>query len=271
MSTARILLAGAIDYAGMFPPAALPMDTAVANYAEYATGEAAWALGRFVVDSARLDEFDAAAKAYHVAWRVTAIGDVPVARAYVEAIEVAVPSPAGIRRSQDGLPRYYEIPIEPEPAEFVDAIARAGARAKVRTGGLHGAAFPAPAKLVRFLELCARSHVPFKATAGLHHPLRGENRLGSGGNGPLATMHGFVNVLLAAAFLRAGMENEQAVTLLEERDADAFLFAEDKVSWRDHVLTSGQLAAARQEFAIGFGSCSFEEPVNEIREIGLLP
>ena len=38
----RALLAGIIDYAGMFPPAKLPLDVAVKNYDAYKKGEHAW-------------------------------------------------------------------------------------------------------------------------------------------------------------------------------------------------------------------------------------
>src|SRR5215475_5990741 len=56
------LLSGLIDYAGLFPPAALDMPTAARKYAEYREGEYRWALGRFIVPAARLDEFEKAAE-----------------------------------------------------------------------------------------------------------------------------------------------------------------------------------------------------------------
>ena len=58
----RILLRGLIDYAGLFPPASLDMADAVRNYAAYREGEHAWALGRFVVPAARLEEFERVAR-----------------------------------------------------------------------------------------------------------------------------------------------------------------------------------------------------------------
>lgn len=77
----RTLVAGAVDYAGLFPPAALDMGASVSNYARYVAGEHAWMLGRFVVSVSRLDEFDATARS-HVAgdpWRVSAVGGDDVA------------------------------------------------------------------------------------------------------------------------------------------------------------------------------------------------
>lgn len=49
MTMLRTLLIHAVDYAGLFPPAKLDMETAVRNYASYQEGEHSWALGRFIV------------------------------------------------------------------------------------------------------------------------------------------------------------------------------------------------------------------------------
>jgi len=83
-------------------------------------------------------------------------------------------------------------------------------------------------------------------------------------------MHGFINVFLAAAFLRAGMEARVAVQLLEERSAEAFHFDLDGASWRQHRISRLEIAAARQGFAVSFGSCSFTEPTDDLRALHLL-
>jgi hypothetical protein len=80
-------------------------------------------------------------------------------------------------------------------------------------------------------------------------------------------MHGFLNVFLAAAFLRAGMKAKAALSLLEERSAQAFHFGLDGVSWREHRLSRDEIAAARQGFAASFGSCSFTEPIDDLRSL----
>jgi len=54
----RTLLAGSIDYAGLFPPASLEMAEAARNYEAYRSGPHSWALGRFILPSARLNEVD---------------------------------------------------------------------------------------------------------------------------------------------------------------------------------------------------------------------
>ncbi len=45
-----------IDYAGIFPPARLPIEEAITRYAEYRAGEDAWMLGRFICPAIRLPE-----------------------------------------------------------------------------------------------------------------------------------------------------------------------------------------------------------------------
>ena len=59
----RTLVAGVVDYAGLFPPAGLDMPAAVRHYAECRVGDDAWMLGRFVVQAARLDEWESAVAA----------------------------------------------------------------------------------------------------------------------------------------------------------------------------------------------------------------
>jgi len=165
---------------------------------------------------------------------------------------------------------FHEIPIAEDPREFLAAIARAGGRAKIRTGGVTGDAIPEPRALARFLEQCAAARVPFKATAGLHHPIRGAHPLTGEADGPTATMHGFVNVFLAAAFARAGWSAAQLGNVLDEQSLSAFGFGPEAASWRGHRLAIAALQASRMEFLISFGSCSFEEPIAELQALGWL-
>jgi len=252
MNSARALLNGLIDYAGLFPPASLDMAAAVRNYASYRDGEHSWMLGRFIVPAPRLAEFDAASDQYSGLWRLSVLG--ATQHADVESVELKIERPNEIQRA--ALVTYYELPRFDE--SFFTAIAQAGARAKIRTGGLTPAAVPSSAELARFLILAAAANVPFKATAGLHHPIRSE------------TMHGFLNMFLAAALVYKGGTESGALATLDETSPEAFRFDDDGVSWHSHRLTAAQIRDARQNFAIGFGSCSFDEPVADLRTIGLL-
>jgi hypothetical protein len=290
------LLAGAIDYAGLFPPAALDMASAVRRYAEHRAGPDAWALGRFVVPAARLEELERAAephapRAPAEPWRLSvllaadpvkeleAIGEFNCRHAAAgapaisaDAVEAKAESIEAIDRLLDAVPRwaraYVEIPLDRDPAPLVAAIARRGARAKARTGGVTPGAFPAPGDLLRFLRACTAAGVPFKATAGLHHPLRAEYRLTYAPDSPRGTMFGYLNLFLAAAFLREGMSDTDALRLVEEPSAGAFRIAADSIEWRGHRLDRGAIESARCDGIVGFGSCSFDEPVGEARELG---
>jgi hypothetical protein len=283
----HILLTELIDYAGLFPPAALDLPQAFRNYDSYKVGGDAWALGRFVLPAARLDEFADAAPHNNVPpWHLSALlsdnADLDAVTQFndehaphgfvIDTVEFKAAQPAAIddvlRRLPPHIAAYVEIPIGDDPQRLIDAIGAAGARAKVRTGGVTPHAFPRPDDLLRFLHCCIEARVPFKATAGLHHPVRDRYRLTYDVDSPSATMYGFLNVFLTAAFLLAGLKPDLALPILTESDPNAFRF-DDGVQWRDHRLDLDHLATARQ-LAISFGSCSFEEPLAALRALGLL-
>ena len=287
----RILLAELIDYAGLFPPAALPMAEAVRDYASYRASADAWALGRFVVPVARLGELaDASASlASDGEWRISALlgndvaADLEVLRAFnhahrgrlvVDVVEARATTPAAVSSlsaaAAEGLTVYAEVPVAHDPAVLIEAIAQAGIRAKVRTGGVEASAFPTPPQVARFIRRCATESVAFKATAGLHHPVRAEYRLSYAPDAPTGTMFGFLNVFVAAALARMGVPEGELVRVLEERDPRTFVLADDVVRWRQHAVPVTALAHARADFAIAFGSCSFREPLDDLLHLGLL-
>jgi hypothetical protein len=169
-----------------------------------------------------------------------------------------------------GLTAYFEIPLKEDPAELSATLAQTGGLAKGRTGGVTAEAFPSAFELARFIAACAKEEVPFKATAGLHHPLRGEYRLTYAPDSPTATMHGFLNVFLAAGFAQNGMDVEQLVEVLEERSPTAFTFESGRVVWRGEQLVRAHLINARHLAALAFGSCSFTEPIEDLQKLGLL-
>ncbi|MGH7514697.1 MAG: hypothetical protein ACREOQ_17455 [Gemmatimonadales bacterium] len=290
------LLAGAVDYAGLFPPAGLPMATAVAKYAEYRAGSDAWALGRFVVPTARLAELERAAeesatKAPIEPWRLSALvganaaedlrslgefncrhaapGAVALA---ADVIEAKAETVEAVKRLLAAVPRwaqaYVEVPLATDPRPLVDAIARHSGRAKMRTGGITPEAIPTAAQILHFIRACTDARVAFKATAGLHHPLRAEYRLTYEADSPHGTMFGYLNVFLTAVLLRQGLSAPDALALLEERSPAAFRVSQDAVEWRGHRADRQAIEVARREGIVAFGSCSFTEPVGEMRTIG---
>jgi len=140
------------------------------------------------------------------------------------------------------LPTYCEVPLEQVGDGF----------GKIRTAG------PSIDAVADFISGAATMRKPFKATAGLHHAMRS------------GAMHGFVNVFAAATFAWFGASRDDVVAVLSEEDAASFQFSDDGLRWRDRTVRTAQIAAARREFAHSFGACSFEEPVEDLRELGWL-
>ena len=295
MSAIRTLLQESIDYAGLFPPAELDMGTAVANYARYSIGAASWALGRFIVPVSRLEELGHALT--HVAWnsssapwRIAALlgteleADVKAidefnhrhlkARAAIDSVEVKASSEKRIGEIieivSSTLQTYIEVPVDPDPSNLVRSIGQGGRRAKVRTGGVTQEAFPRPADLLRFLRAALDGAVPFKATAGLHHPLRATYRLTYAGNSPMGRMFGFLNLMLAVAFLRSGMNESDVLRVLEEEDPTAFQVDDLGITWRSRRVDLRALSDARRLGMVSFGSCSFTEPIEDLQLLHLL-
>jgi hypothetical protein len=278
MSLLRALLDRVIDYAGFSPPASLSIAEAVRNYAAYRDGEHAWALSRFVTPAARLAEVEATAREF-APFRLSVLSLPGVmlpdyAPHSIDVIEVKAESPRDIastmRMLPEGVTAYFEISTDGDPAALIGMIAEAHARAKIRTGGLTPDLFPPSAELARFIGLCARAKVPFKATAGLHHAIRGIHSLTYEPDSPSSIMYGFLNVFLASALIYHGGTENDAVHTLEEQSAEAFRFDDAGVSWHGHRLGVDEIGEARKNFAISFGSCSFEEPIGDLQALGLL-
>jgi hypothetical protein len=282
----RALLAERIDYAGLFPPAALPMAEAVANFAAYRDSADAWALARFVLPVVRLDEFEgvAAPQPRGAPWWLSVLAQPTDAdaihafngrmagRARIDTLEsraATVDDVAALAPLAALATTYVELPIREDPAPLVAAVAAHGLRAKMRTGGVTAESVPLARDVARFLVACVQHRVMLKATAGLHHPLRGEYPLTYDAHATRATMFGFLNVFLAASFARQGMDAATLTDLLEERDAGAFRVTDDAVAWRGHTLATDTLANDRDRFAVSFGSCSFREPLDDLSALSL--
>jgi hypothetical protein len=291
---ARELLSGLVDYAGLFPPAALAMDAAVREYARWRSAPEGFMLGRFVAPSSRLEELRGAAEPHwprgvDEPWRVSALLGDDVrsgirqaeafnfacgGRAVVDAVELKAAAAAEAEAALALVPAGFAAFVEAEPGEGLEAMLAAlgalSARAKVRTGGVVAGAIPSPGAVARFVAACVSARVPFKATAGLHHAVRGERALTYASDSPRAVMHGFLNVFAAAVFARTGASLSRIEAVLSEDCSSAFRFGDSGLSWGPLSASAGEIAEARRAFALSFGSCSFAEPVAELRELGLL-
>jgi hypothetical protein len=283
MNAIDAALSGLIDYAGLYPPASLDMRTAVRNYLDYRSQKHAWMLGGFIVDLARLGELRQAAGEALPGIRLNVLAapeaDFSAIARYrseglcIEAVEIKCCEPMRIARICEQLPEpvqcYVEIPIAEGSTSTVDAIAAAGVRAKLRMGGVTEEAFPTARQVAERMCLLADRCVPFKATAGLHHPMRSRHRLTYAADSPSGMMHGFLNVLCAAAAVRFGGAARDAERILEEQDPAAFQITDGELCVRDFRCPAGRVRELR-EFFTGFGSCSFAEPIQDLEALGWL-
>jgi hypothetical protein len=291
----RGLLRGLIDYAGLFPPAGLAMDAAVRNYDSYRNGEHAWMLGRLIVPAARLEEHAEAVRNAGIdasAWSLSVLATAGDAAAIARfntgadesgasgsgSIDVLEIKAANAREIQDAAQAfgsnyqlYFETPPEKWPS-MLPATAVAKGRAKIRTGGEVASAIPEESRVLEFLRIASERRLAFKATAGLHHPLRAMQRLTYKPDSPTGVMHGFLNVFCAAVLLWHEPDRRQEASwMLGERDADAITM-DEAMTWHNSgvTLTAQQIDGAREQFCISFGSCSFTEPIEDLRNLGWL-
>lgn len=244
----RALLTNLIDYAGMFPPAGLSAEAALANYSRYRESDCAWMLGRFVISAAELANVP---ESVNGPFAVLSDSDHPRAASIESKTIISLSKPV-----------YCEV-----QRDMLEAVKKARSFAKIRTGGVTGKAIPEVEDVASYIVACAELRLPFKATAGLHHPIRSVQALTYAVDAPRATMHGFLNVFLAAAFAWRGERNIEPI--LQEMDSAAFRF-DDNAHWRDRSLSTEEIADARRGFAHSFGSCSFEEPVEDLQKLGFL-
>jgi hypothetical protein len=275
------------------------MAEAVERYDGYRRGPHSWMLGSFVVPAARLAEFERAARPFFSRdepWPLAVVAgpdfgsEIGVIAQFsrraapsaaVRAIEVKASTPGEVdavaRRAEllrpdvsDRFDTYVEVPIATDPAPLIRSVAVHGLRAKVRTGGVTQDAFPAADRLAAFLIACREHGVTFKATAGLHHAMRGTYPLTYEPTSERGTMFGFLNVFLAVLFTGDGLDAHGATALLEERDASSVAVDAGGATWRGRTVTAAAIGRARSLAATSFGSCSFEEPIADLAALGLL-
>jgi hypothetical protein len=291
----RAAFASLVDYAGLFPPVQLPLAEAEAEYVDARGGPHAWMLGRFVIPAASLaalpEPFDAPLSVI-VEPDVDALNLVARLRARgvkVDALEIPLRTSVAPFRKHFSfdemlnvlgaleadlvvsglrdLPTFAEIP-RTEPwlnllPETLHELARLGIGAKIRCGGVTAEAFPSVDDAAGFIAGAARAGAAFKATAGLHHPIRHRDRATG------FMMHGFLNILAGAA-LAARADAQALRAIVAEEDPSAFAFDDDSFSWRDQRIGLTELRRTRSEIFVGYGSCSFSEPVQDLTALGIL-
>ncbi|PYL09698.1 MAG: hypothetical protein DME33_03415 [Verrucomicrobia bacterium] len=299
----QALLAKSIDYAGMFPPCSLTIEPALQNQAEYVRSPDAWMLNTFVLP---IGQFDAAKQLLsqfdpvHHLLRVAALGPkAPNADAFLDALdeaeaairafsrydvdlisvshlEMSLPHDADAALLKEArsivgdLPVFWEAP--PERAQQTIALLAehnsdehsATFGYKLRTGGVTAEAFPTSAQIASALITPATHQLSIKFTAGLHHPIRQFR------DEVKTKMHGFLNVLGAAVLAAEHRwDAHQAAMMLEDENPDSFSFTDEFFAWREWKIGVERLRY-RRKFVASFGSCSFDEPREDLRALRLL-
>jgi hypothetical protein len=240
----RALFSRLIDHAPTFPPAQLPLAEGLTEHRRVLASDLGWIVNRFVCPSSKLSQLPDEPLRLSV---VVDDGRLPDPDERIEAVEAAGVDPEVLIDAADEV--YCELPLRDDISFRVLRLGELGIRAKVRCGG---AVVPRIETLAELIEACRRLEVPFKATAGLHHPVRA------------ADEHGFLNLLAAAVF---GDEEEA----LAEEDPFAFAVTAEAFTWRGRAATADQVARVRAELFTGFGSCSADEPIDGLRALRFLP
>ncbi len=315
--TLRTFMSGIIDYAGLFPPASLNLDTSIRNFVNYRGVADRWMLSSFICPATRLVELEAyrdilAASERHCfsvlqapsssleEWTTAtmklrdaldsfhlSMGDVASTRAVEMKLPLAVARDTGERREAvktlfnvlSESPGSVDIFVEVSPlgeASVVQELAHelldqergtdaARTALKIRTGGITPAEIPDADLIAAFILACRDTGIRFKATAGLHHPIRHFNKsVGS-------HMHGFINVFAGAmAAAEHDLSRSQLREILEVERPDYFTFTDAELGIGELTIDRQRVQILRNDFATSFGSCSFDEPRDDLRTMGLL-
>jgi hypothetical protein len=299
-ASVKNFMSGLIDYAGLFPPARLEIKTTLANYAGYLAGENGWMLGRCLIPATRLHQVGP-----HPGFRYSVIvspalsdeeleqlGNFSRSQGRVEMVETRLPdSTDSPERCSDHLLHlasrlnraalrdiqlFVEAGTPVSAALLAASLAafnsrRAGGKAiknagyKLRCGGTERQAYPTVEKVAAVIAVCRTHDVPIKFTAGMHHPLRNHSPEMD------VMQHGFVNMFAAGLLGWDGnLSTDQIAACLGDETAAHFHFAEEGFSWLEHTISADEIKCLRQNKVISFGSCSFAEPVEGLRSLGLL-
>lgn len=290
-------MTGLIDYAGLFPPASLEIQTVLDNYTAYLESEDGWMLGRCILPASQLYRV-----AYHPGFRCSVIVSPAVPqeefdqlvnfsamKGRVEMVETRLPENI---TSPEGFSDYFlqlhsklrhaglqDVQLFVEAKNAADAAAgiasfnnsRSGSEVirdvgyKLRCGGMEKQVFPSPEKVSEVISICREHDIPIKFTAGMHLPFRNYSA-------EIKVMqHGFINIFGAALLCWAcNLSIKEVIECLRDENAGHFHFLNESFSWKNKMIPISDIKRLRQSRVISFGSCSFTEPVEGLRSLGLL-
>jgi len=316
---------GIIDYAGLFPPADLSLDTSIQKYSAYRKTDDAWMLSRYIIPAWRLDELapygetlfeEGAPFNFSVLGKGTEtvsdyrdhLEDIVAAleefhqthgdRVTTDILEIKLPREAVFANDPELLREIYtetvaaldhtpqmpseiffegffdknwkkEIGLLIEVLQQVnDEMATQHVRQvafKLRCGGVEAHMFPSVEQIAFTLNAVREHNIAVKCTAGLHHPIRHY------ADSVQTKMHGFFNVFGGAMLSYAhDLSNNELTDILTEEDPGNFVFEEEEFRWKDVSISTEDITELRDVALISFGSCSFDEPREDLQQLDLL-
>lgn len=315
-----------IDYAGMYPPANLDLQTAFTNYLNYINSDDEWMIDKFVCSIKSFEEFinhdSAISKQLHdfksdrwVSFALLLNGgktakeflntldtDLKLINSFVnehselivtDNFEAKLPGDISGKNNSGVLKKFlndcsaifneneffgskvfFEPPVNDDYEFLFEKLAYTMAESdkhggnagfKLRTGGVTPELFPKPEQIAYALKMCRDNRIQFKATAGLHHPIRHYNESVS------TKMYGFINVFGAGVLAYANTLSKKEISeIVSDENPDSFIFTENEFRWNDIPANAETISKARNELVLSFGSCSFEEPIEDLKKLNLL-
>lgn len=267
-----------IDYAGLFPPANLDLSTVVKNYTSYRKSPYSWMLGKLICPVKRLKEMGKLLEDYELDTPVEAIGLVTTEGSFEEVrdeieefhdvygkIAHVTSTEAKYAKHMLELSTLYDSFIETVDPKDIPAIAEAKCGLKIRCGGISPSDFPTAESLANRILIAINNEVKLKFTAGLHHPLHhASSSMG-------CNMHGFINIFSGALFTKKyDLTQKKLEEILIDGNFNNFRFDDQGIHWRDLSIDTNSLKSMRYAIAQSYGSCSFDEPITDLKTIGWL-
>jgi len=320
---------GLIDYAGLFPPAKLPLDQAFNNYVSYQHEPDAWVLAKFICpvmllkdlipykvviqensldisltvlpsgiemrstflecfpeDLQEINQFlqkmdqgiTVDALEFRIFPELLNHNTQPALHLFLNEISETLES-AGFSNVQlffelnqsegwiDKMKQFTEeIALFNQDLVKTEKSSRSvTAGLKLRCGGEKPENVPSPEEVAQTIHSCVIAGIPFKATAGLHHPVRHYD------TSLKTTVHGFLNIFGSALLAyHHRLTQVEIQSIIMEEDPAQFIFDGHLFQYQQWSIDSDQMNILRKELVISFGSCSFDEPREDLIQLGLL-
>jgi len=307
------LMSGLIDYAGLFPPASLPIDKAIAEYLFYKKSEYKDIVSRFVVPVSSVENLKLICKEHNVKnislsvilpemgfdennekaiyQAIDNLSNNIKSNNFIEVSSFEIKLPKNLTaETKDDITQLSKKIISQinllnessriffEPYVLDDnwknnidiacdiiSVNKDKSGFKLRTGGVTKDAFPHTDILAYSIKKCSDLKIKFKATAGLHHPLRHYN------SSVKTKMHGFFNVFIG--FLIAGKYNpglEVLKRIINSESPEKFNFTDDFITYGNYALSLKDIKKIKESFMLSYGSCSIDEPIDDLKTLNLL-